>query len=172
MGKKSIKENKNIYQMAREDADLTRAEASEKIGYISESRLEKIESEKTNIQPEDVIAMAKVYDKPELCNHYCAYECAIGYGHVPAVRIKDISNIILELVVSLNTINDDKDRLMEIMVDGEITPDEIEDFARIKLELNKVSATVEALQLWTEKMINSGKLDNERLVEIIEKINK
>ena len=47
MGKKSTKENKNMYFQCREAAGLTRAQASELLGFISESRIEKIESEKT-----------------------------------------------------------------------------------------------------------------------------
>ena len=44
MGKKSIKENKNIYFQSREEAGLTRAQASEAMEYVSESRIEKIEN--------------------------------------------------------------------------------------------------------------------------------
>ena len=45
MGKRSTKENKNIYQLYREEAELTREKASEKMEYISADRIEKIESE-------------------------------------------------------------------------------------------------------------------------------
>ena len=69
MGKKSIKEDKNIYFESREELGLTRAQASELIGTISESRLEKLETGKTAIYPEDVVDMAKAYKKPELCNY-------------------------------------------------------------------------------------------------------
>ncbi len=47
MGKKSTKENKNIFQLSREEKGLTRAEASESLEFVSESRIEKIESEKS-----------------------------------------------------------------------------------------------------------------------------
>ena len=40
MGKKSVKEDKSIYQLAREEADMTRAEASEAMDFVSERRLE------------------------------------------------------------------------------------------------------------------------------------
>ena len=73
MGKKSIKEDKNVYFVAREEAGLTRAQASELIGTISESRLEKLETGKTAIVPEDVVDMALAYKKPELCNYYCTH---------------------------------------------------------------------------------------------------
>ena len=41
MGKKSIREDKNIFQLAREEAGLTRAQASETLVFVSESRIEK-----------------------------------------------------------------------------------------------------------------------------------
>ena len=47
MGKKSIKENKNIYQISREDAGLTRSQASEALVFMSDSRIEKINADET-----------------------------------------------------------------------------------------------------------------------------
>ena len=43
MGKKSTKENKNIYQTSREEAGLTREKASELMEFVSADRIEKIE---------------------------------------------------------------------------------------------------------------------------------
>ena len=51
MGKKSTKENKNIYQTSREDAGLTREKASELMEFVSADRIEKIESEKSAPAP-------------------------------------------------------------------------------------------------------------------------
>ena len=82
MGRKSIKKNKNIYFTSREDAGLTRAQASEAMGYVSESRIDKIENGRTAVQPDDVVAMAKAYKKPGLCNYYCTHECRIGQDNV------------------------------------------------------------------------------------------
>ena len=61
MPKKSVKQDKSFYWIAREEAELTRAEASEKLQTISESRLEKLENGSTQILPEDVLAMEKAY---------------------------------------------------------------------------------------------------------------
>ena len=61
MGRKSIKENKNIYQISRENMEYSRALASEKLQYISADRIEKIESEKTLPHPDEVLAMAECY---------------------------------------------------------------------------------------------------------------
>ena len=44
MGRKSTKENKNIYQLSREESALTRDAAAEALGFISADRIEKIEN--------------------------------------------------------------------------------------------------------------------------------
>ena len=90
MGRRSLKTDKNIYMRSREDAGMTRAEASEALQFISESRLEKIESEKTPAQPEDILAMAEAYKRPELCNYYCTHECPIGMEQVPEIKPKGL----------------------------------------------------------------------------------
>ena len=87
MGKASTKENKNRYFQAREDLGLTRAEASELLEVISEDRVEKIENERIAPQPYDVLAMARAYKKPSLCNYYCSHECPIGKEYVPEVEV-------------------------------------------------------------------------------------
>ena len=59
MGKKSVKQNKNIYQISREEAELTRDKASELMEFVSSDRIEKIESEKTVPHPDEIMAMAE-----------------------------------------------------------------------------------------------------------------
>ena len=168
MGKKSVREDKKIYQLAREEADLTRAAASELMDYVSESRIEKIESERTLPQPEDILAMSKAYRKPGLCNYYCSQVCPIGQEFVPAVELKGLTQITLEVLDSLNKLSREKERLIEISVDGEISDDELQDFARIRHELNTISATVDALQLWVNSTIAVNGIDKERLDRLTE----
>ena len=139
--------------------ELTRAEASDLLGVISEDRLEKIENERIAPQPYDVLAMAKAYNKPSLCNYYCSHECPIGQQYVPEVEIKELSSIVLEMLASLNSVQKQKDRLIEIAADGRITGDEIDDFIHIQDELERISITVETLQLWSEKMLANGAID-------------
>ena len=43
MGKQSTRENKTIYQLCREEKELTREKASELMAGVSSSRIEKIE---------------------------------------------------------------------------------------------------------------------------------
>lgn len=148
MSKKSTKENKNIYFQSRENARLTRAQASELIGCISASKIEKIETGITSPQPEDVILMADAYKNPRLCNYYCTHECRIGQDYVPEVRIKGLPEITLGLLSSLNALDKCKERLIEITEDGKIAPDESADFRKIQEQLEKISVTVESLKMW------------------------
>lgn len=167
MGRNSVKENKNIYQLTREALGLSREKASDLLETVPPERIEKIENERVVPYPEDIMIMAEKYKSPDLCNYYCSKQCPIGRHYVPEVKIKDLSQIILEMLASLNSMNQKKDRLIEITYDGQIASDEIEDFVRIQKELEKISVTVETLQLWVEKMLATGKIDNEKYNEEI-----
>ena len=114
MGRKSTRENKTIYQKLREENDLTREKAAELLEFISEDRLERIENEKSEPAPEDVIRMAEVYKAPELCNYYCSHECPIGRKYVPPIEMTELPAIILETVASLNAVYPLTNRLIEI----------------------------------------------------------
>ena len=161
MGRKSVKENKNIYQLSREDMGYSRAVASEKLEYISADRIEKIESEKSVPHPDEVLAMADCYKAPSLCNYYCSHECPIGREYIPEVKAKELSQITLEMLAALNTLSQKKDRLIEIAVDGEISSDEIPDFVALQNELEKMSLVIDSLNLWIDNSIVSGKLDKD-----------
>ena len=157
MGKKSIKENKNIYQLAREEAGMTRLQASDALVFMSDSRIEKIESEKCEPHPDEILAMANAYKKPSLCNYYCSNECPIGQKTVPELKEKALAQITLEMLSTINILSKLKDRLVEITVDGEITDDEMKDFLEIKSELDKMTVSIESLKLWIDQMIAEGK---------------
>ena len=159
MERKSTRENKNIYQRPRESLDLTREEASDLLETMSPERIEKIESERSMPHPDEVLLMSDKYKQPTLCNYYCANECPIGAQYVPEVKIKDLSQIVLETIASLNKMQKQKDRLIEITVDGHISGDELADFVHIQEELEKISVAVETLQLWCERMLDTGAID-------------
>ena len=161
MGRASTKENKTIYQTLREELDLSRDKASELLEGITPERLERIENEKTLPHPEEVLLMSDKYKAPDLCNYYCANDCPIGEQYVPEIKMKNLSNIVLEMLSSLNSMNKQKDRLIDIAADGKIDNDEIKDFIHIQEELERISITVEALQLWAEKMMDDGLIDIE-----------
>ncbi len=163
MGKKSTRENKNIYQLSREEAGLTREKAGEQMVYVSADRIDKIEAGKSLPHPDEILAMSACYKVPTLRNYYCSHECPIGKEYIPEVEIKDLSQIILEVLASLNTLEKEKNRLIEITVDGEITKDEYEDFVDIQKKLMRVSVAVDSLRFWVEKTIADGRIDKELL---------
>ena len=156
MGRKSTRENKTIYQKLREENDLTREKAAELLEFISEDRLERIENEKSEPAPEDVIRMAEVYKAPELCNYYCSHECPIGRKYGPPIEMTELPAIILETVASLNAVYPLTNRLIEISRDEQISEDESPDFSNIQENLEKVSLAIEALQLWVEKEVQKA----------------
>ena len=159
MGRKSTKQNKNIYQTSREEAGFTREGAAELLEFISSDRIEKIESERSLPHPDEILAMAKCYKNPSLCNYYCSHECPIGQEYVPEVKIKELSQITLEMLASLNSLDKEKNRLIEITVDGQISEDEIRDFEKIQEQLSQISMAIDSLQLWVQKAIADGRID-------------
>ncbi len=150
---------KSRYQICREALGLSREKASELLKTITPERIERIETGKYTAYPEEVLNMAEKYHDPQLCNHYCSKECAIGKKYVPEVEIKHLSQIVLEMLASLNSVKNQQERLIDITSDGRITGDEISDFVAIQNELEKISLTVETLQLWAEQKIANGEID-------------
>ena len=163
MGRRSIKEDKKIYQVLRESMGYSRAKASELLRCISESRLVRIESGDAVPYPEEIITMAEVYGEPNLPNIYCANDCPLGKAYVTEVEVKELSVITLEMLNLLNHLAKQKDRLIEITVDGEITPDEMRDFKAIRRNLEQMSMAIDSMQLWLDNMVADGKIDREIL---------
>lgn len=162
MGRASTRTNKNIYQTTREERQLTREKAGELLEIVAPERIEKIESGRSLPHPDEVLVMAEKYKAPTLCNYYCANQCPIGQQYVPEIKIKDLSQIVLEMLASLNSMNKQKERLIEITADGVIDGTELEDFISIQQELERISIAVETLQLWSEKMLATGAIDAEQ----------
>ena len=63
------------------------------------------------------------------------------------------------MLASLNSVQDNQRRFIEITADGVVDEDEIEDFVNIQEELERISITVETLQLWSEQMLANGSID-------------
>ena len=67
MGRQSTRANKNIYQICREECELTRERASEMMTGVSASRIEKIEYNLQDPTPYDIVQMADCYKRPNEC---------------------------------------------------------------------------------------------------------
>ena len=161
----------SIYKTLRKEHDMTRDEACDAAVDLGKplqpERLERIENGKLDIHPEEVMLLSEIYGEPTLCNHYCANECPIGQKYVPEIKVKDLTQIVLEMLSSLNSMKKSQERLIEITADGTIQDDEIQDFVFIQKELERISITVETLQLWVEQMIAENKIDKEKYEKLI-----
>lgn len=161
----------SIYKSIRKEHDMTRDEVCDvaiDLGKpLQPERLERIENGKLEIHPEEVMLLSEIYCEPTLCNHYCSKECPIGHKYVPEIKVKDLAQIVLEMLSSLNSMKKSQERLIEITADGIIEDDEIQDFVFIQKELERISITVETLQLWVEQMIAENKIDKEKYAKLI-----
>ncbi|MCR5255816.1 MAG: helix-turn-helix transcriptional regulator [Acetatifactor sp.] len=158
MGKKATKAADNMYYLARIEAaenndEFTSREKAAEIVNIDRTRLARIELDTISPYPEEVKAMAKAYNTPELCNSYCARECPIGKDSVSEVKIDDFDRLALKVLGSLKDIDILRASLIAISEDGVITSDERPIFEGILDSLEKISDNAKALQLWALKNI-------------------
>ena len=158
MGKKATKAADNMYYLARCEAeknnsDLSSREKAAEIIGIDRTRLARIELDTIAPYPEEVKAMAEVYNTPELCNSYCAKECPLGRDSVKEVTIDDFDRLALKVLGSLKDIDSLRGALIAISEDGVIEEKEQPTFQGILDSLEKISVNAKALQLWAIKNI-------------------
>ena len=158
MGKNATKAADNRYYIARSEAaeqnpDFSSREKAAEIIGIDRTRLARIELDTITPYPEEVRAMAKAYNIPELCNSYCARECPIGRNTVREVSIDDFDRLALKVLGSLKDIDSLRASLIAISEDGVIEENERPAFQEILDSLEKISTNAKALQLWAIKNI-------------------
>ncbi|MBQ7955341.1 MAG: helix-turn-helix transcriptional regulator [Lachnospiraceae bacterium] len=158
MGKKATKAADNMYYIARCEAantneDFSSRESAAEITGIDRTRLARIELDTINPYPEEVLAMARAYNTPELCNSYCARECPIGQTSVTEVTIDDFDRLALKVLGSLKDIDELRMSLIAISEDGVISENEQATFHEILDSLEKISNNANALRLWAIKNI-------------------
>jgi len=165
MGRRSVKENKSVYQMIREDLGLTREKAGDLIDGMSAEKIEKIENDRVALYPDDVLLMAEGYKAPQLCNYYCSHECPIGIDRIPETEFKSISQIAVETINCANRLKKNEEYLLEIVEDEKLSEDEYTKFAEIKTTIDKLARSAAELQLWIDKKIADGQVDKDILRE-------
>lgn len=161
MGKKATKAADNIYYLARyeyakQHPDFTSREKTAELTGIDRTRLARIELDKIDPYPEEVLALAHAYNAPELCNSFCAKQCPIGKKSVKEVAIDDFDRLALKVLGSLKDIDALRMSLIDISEDGVITESEKEKFLEILDTLDKISTNATALRLWAQKNIHIG----------------
>ena len=160
MGRKSTKENKNIYQISREATNMSREVASQ-LTFISADRIADIENNRPP-HPDEVVAMSEAYKDAFLCNYYCAKECAVGCSNVAPQKEKSLSLITVEMLNALHYLDAEKNRFLEIVADEHISLQELDDFARIQERFQKMESVIDSLQLWIKQSELTGKLPDSK----------
>ncbi len=161
MGKDPMKENNNVYFMARKEAALynerlfSREGAAEMLG-ISVSTLADYELGNTKVVPVDkVMLMADLYNAPELKHRYCKFECPIGKTMPLATKIKSIEGIALRVIQEFDPdkLKDIKDSLVSIAADGVISEDEKPELECILKKLDDMAVVISEMKLVGEKVL-------------------
>ena len=152
MGRKSVKENKNVYQLKREELGLSREQAALQLNGLSEDQIERIENGSRAPHPDEVLALAEGYAAPSLRNFYCTNQCPIGMKHGVVIETSDLPAITLQTLASLNEMEKYKDRFIEISADSVIDDSELEDFRTIRQTLKKIALSVASLRMWVEEV--------------------
>lgn len=158
MGRKSLNKHNNRYLEIRQEIGLTREEASELLESVSEDRLEKIENNRSAIHPDEVLLMSEKYKKPSLCNYYCSSECPIGKKYIPRLQVKELKEMTFDMIICLEKVTKDRDRFLEIVEDGTISDEEMDDLIKIEKNLTSISNTIQTLKLFFSE--NITKKDN------------
>lgn len=145
----------NIYRAARKKAAndnplLNSLDTAQDVLCIDRLRLLKIENGQKTPDPDDVSAMAKAYNAPELRNYYCSKECALGCDTKPFIY-DDLDKISVRLLSALHFLENANDRIYAILEDGVISENERAEFNNILETLSKISYSAGSLELWAKK---------------------
>lgn len=92
--------------------------------------------------------MSEIYDDVYLCNKYCKTDCAIGHRFKAIAINQSVTKTAVEIFSSLNKLENEKDRLIEIFADEKISTDETSDMEKIEAELKKLDSAIESLKMW------------------------
>ena len=138
---------------------LSRDAAEELLTFVSADRIEKIESGKSAPHPDEVLFMEQGYQNPTLSNYYCTHECPIGMKYVQKAELKDLPQLTVELLAALNAIEEEKNRLIDISVDGRVNDYERRQFDVILGKLAALDRAIRGMRIWIEHAMNTGKME-------------
>lgn len=135
-----MRNERNIYQTARELKGLTQETAAERIG-VSVDTMGAYEQDRRRPPDSTVLRMAQVYDFPYLCYQHIA-SGELG-GVLPEVQSRPLEQATMRLVRLIGKFARDGrlDQLLEINEDGVITAEERPLHDAIMGELRDIIAT-------------------------------
>lgn len=165
MGRDATKAVGNPWYEARKNAALhddrlcSREGAAERLG-MSVSAVADAELGLTKCMPVDkAVLMADLYRAPELLNYYCLNECPIGCRHPISDEVLTLDRITVKLLknLSVDKLNNIRDKMLEISYDGEVSESEKPELKEIVEYMEETSKTVSELKILAEKLLNGVK---------------
>ena len=150
---------KNEFKASRERASLSRTEAAKR-ACISESTLDRLEADETDVSRDTVSRLIDTYNDPFLRNFYCSSVCPLGKGSVEKLDSDSVSltNSVMTMLSALNAFTKCKDALIAVAADGKISEEESEVFYKIKKYLDRIDVAMRKLNLITKQKEMQGEI--------------
>ena len=150
-----------IYYNARRAAGLTQERFAEMIGCSPDS-VRNYEAG-TQVPGDDIVrAMCEISGMGILAYWHLCRKSTLAADMLPEVDRLPLPQAVVQLLCAIGDFDDNHRTLVKMAADGKISGDELEDFIFIQEELERISITVETLQLWSERMLATGVIDEEQ----------
>ena len=152
MAKRATKAAENVLYKARMEAAtwddrLSSREGASELSGLDRTRIANMELGAITPYPEEILKLAALYHAPELCNHYCSHQCAIGRKMVEPIELTALEAATLQLLSSVRNLPDVTDELVDIVEDGQIDASERSKMEGILETLNRAAEKIKALEL-------------------------
>lgn len=136
---------RNIYQAARESAELTQERAAELIGLSVES-IRSYESGKRVPNDDAVIKMVDIYWDNYLAYEHLKHKTQVGNVVLPDVKEVPLSQAALQMINSMNQFIECESEIVQITMDGIIDKDEEQAWLNIMKKCRGLHKAVLTLQ--------------------------
>lgn len=161
MSKYATKANENVFYLARSEAAkfndslASREGASEMLG-TDRTRLARIELGSQDPLPEDVLLMADLYRRPELCNHYCTKICPIGKKTMEPMVEGSLPELAIRSFFAAHDIDQPAEEFLKMMEDGKLDSKDKERLEKILPEIRKTVNVFNTLLVMLSKELERG----------------
>lgn len=158
MPRKATKAADNVLYKARINAAsfndrLYSRDGASEISGIDRTRLAHMELGTIVPYPEEILLLSDAYNAPELPNYHCSQQCPIGRVSVEPIEIKGVPVAALQVLSAVKEIPELSENLLNIMADGEVSPEEEKEMEEVLESLVKASECIKSLELTYKKML-------------------
>lgn len=169
MSKYATKANENVFYLARSEAAkfndslASREGASEMLG-TDRTRLARIELGSQDPLPEDVLLMADLYKRPELCNHYCTKICPIGKKTMEPMVEGSLPELAIKSFFAAHDIDQPAEEFLKMMEDGKLDSKDKKRLEEIVPEIKKTVNVFNTLLVMLSKELEGGERIEEKWI--------